>query len=143
MRRLIVDTCIWYALLDKADDKHNYADEIERVLQSHQIIIPFPVLYETLNTRFVKNNYQQCQRIFDFINNPAKVTIIPDDRYREKALQIINQNSSKKQQHALVDLVIRLMMEDVNLGPLAVYNFNVDDFSGVGNTEVISPQLVL
>ena len=39
-----------------------------------------------------------------------------------------------------VDMIIRLMMEDSSLGPIAVVSFNIEDFIGVNNVEVIDPR---
>lgn len=139
MSRLIVDTCIWYALFDPTDDKHSYSDIIENILEYHNLIIPYPVLYETLNTRFVKNNYKQCDGLFSFINDPQKVSLVPDCRYREKALNIIKQGLNNHQHYSLVDIIIRLMMEDVDLGDKSVLSFNKNDFTGIKNVDVFSP----
>ena len=48
----------------------------------------------------------------------------------------LNQNKS----YSLVDMIIRLMMEDSSLGPIAVVSFNIEDFIGVNNVEVIDPR---
>lgn len=142
MKRLLVDTCIWYALLDKQDEHFKYADRIENTLNTHQLIVPYPVLYETLNTRFSHNVYNQCERIFRFLNDPNKCVKIPDDTYREKAMAIFEQNTNQSQKLALVDIIIRLMMDDVNLGPLTVYSFNIGDFIDkyTDKVEVMSPK---
>ena len=142
MKRLLVDTCVWYALLDKQDDNAKYASKIENVLKTHQLIVPYPVLYETLNTRFSHNEYKQCERIFRYLNDPEKCVKIPDDTYREKAMAIFEQNPTQSQTFALVDIIIRLMMDDVNLGPMIVYSFNVRDFIDkyTGTIEVVSPK---
>lgn len=142
MKRLLVDTCVWYALLDQQDDASIYAEKIENALKTHQLIVPYPVLYETLNTRFSHNQYGQCERIFRFLNDPNKCVKIPDDSYREKAMAIFEQNTTQTQKYALVDIIIRLMMEDVNLGPMIVYSFNVRDFIDKFNgiVEVVSPK---
>lgn len=142
MKRLLVDSCVWYALLDKQDEHFECADRIENTLKNHQLIVPYPVLYETLNTRFSHNTYNQCEKIFSFLNDPNKCVKIPDDMYREKAIAIFEQNINQFQKFALVDIIIRLMMEDVDLGPLVVYSFNVGDFIDkyTGMVEVVSPE---
>lgn len=128
MKRLLVDTCIWYALLDKQDSNAKYASVIEDALKNHQLIVPYPILYETLNTRFSHNQYEQCDKIFVYLNDPNKCICVPDDMYREQALMLFEQNISLCRRFALVDIIIRLMMEDVNLGPMIVYSFNSRDF---------------
>lgn len=64
MKRLIVDSCVWFALLGKSDDKHCYADKIKKVLDLHEFIVPFPTLYETINTRLARNEYHQMEGLF-------------------------------------------------------------------------------
>lgn len=142
MKRLIIDTCIWYALLDKTDSQAKYADIIKKILDTHQLIIPFPSLYETINTKFIKNEYGQATQLFTYLNNSLKVILIPDNNYKEKALDIVQSNISKGKHFSLVDTIIRLMMEDTSLGEIAVMTFNVGDFYGVNNTEIIDPSSI-
>ena len=140
MKRLIVDSCVWFALLDKTDDKHKYADQIKRVLDIHELIVPFPTLYETINTRLSRNEYRQMEGLFEHLQKEGQVVLIPDTKYRDKALQIVNEQISTDKTFSLVDMIIRLMMEDDTLGDVAVYSFNVRDFVGVGYKEVFSPE---
>lgn len=140
MKRLLVDSCIWYAIWDETDDKHSYCEVIEKTISAHQLIIPYPILYETLNSRFVGNRYKQCENFFKVLNSTGKVTLVPDEKYRGKALRILNAGSDRYQQYSLVDMIIRLMMEDISLGPLSVYTFNTKDFLGVNSVEVCSPE---
>ena len=142
MKRLIVDTCIWYALLDKSDSYAIYADTIKEIFDKHQLLVPFPSLYETINTRFVKNVCNQATNLFIYLSNRDKIILIPDDDYRDKALETVNSNLNKNKQYSLVDTIIRLMMEDVSLGDIAVMTFNVGDFIGVNNIEVVSPETI-
>ena len=140
MKRLIVDSCVWFALLDKSDDKHCYADRIRKVLELHELIVPFPTLYETINTRLTRNEYHQMEGLFDQLHKEGHVTLVPDTKYRDKALSIVNGQILTHKTYSLVDLVIRLMMEDVTLGDIAVFTFNVKDFVGVNNVVVVSPE---
>ena len=142
MKRLIVDTGIWYALLDRTDYKAMYANTIKEIFDKHQLIVPYPSLYETINTKFIKNEYNQATNLFLYLSNHDKIILIPDDEYRDKALETVNSNLSKGKQYSLVDTIIRLMMEDVSLGDIAVITFNVGDFYGVNRTEIINPETI-
>lgn len=54
----IVDTGFWFGLYDKNDslEYHNAAIRIAPKLERfNKIIIPWPSLYETLNTKFMKS----------------------------------------------------------------------------------------
>jgi len=140
MKRIIVDTGVWYACFDKTDENYPYSNRILSVLQFSVIIVPFPTLYETLNTRFVKNTYGQMDSLNSFLSVPERVHLVSDTKYKEKALLSVLSNVEKKKHYSLVDLIIRLMMEDTSLGEKAVMTFNVGDFMGVNNTELINPR---
>jgi len=84
MKRLIVDSCVWFALLDESDDKHCYADKIKKVLDLHELIVPFPTLYETINTRLARNEYHQMEGLFGQLYKEGHVTLVPDTEYRPK-----------------------------------------------------------
>ncbi len=139
MKRLIVDTGIWYAFLDKKDSKHAYVEEIGDIMENHQLLVPYPSLYETINTRLMRNQYKQADNLFLYLNNQDKVVLVPDDAYREKALEAVQNKLKTNKAYSLVDMIIRLMMEDDTLGPRAVMTFNVSDFAGVNSIEVIDP----
>lgn len=137
---VIVDTCIWYALVDKDDAYSKYADTIVKLLMPHKVLVPYPSLYETINTRLMRNQNRQADKLFVYLNNPEKVHLIPDDAYREQALNAVQFSLEQGKTYSLVDMIIRLMMEDVNLGNIAVMTFNVGDFMGVNSTEIINPE---
>ena len=80
MKRLIVDSCVWFALLDKGDDKHRYADKIKKVLEIHELIVPFPTLYETINTRLTRNEYHQMEGLFGQLYKEGHVTLVSDTK---------------------------------------------------------------
>ncbi|MCH5221288.1 MAG: hypothetical protein J1F05_03035 [Muribaculaceae bacterium] len=137
MKRLIVDTGIWYAAFDESDDKHSYSQVIKKLLDEYNIIIPFPSLYETLNTRFIRNKHHQVDSLNILLKDPNKVLLVNDDNYRERALKAVTTLPYK---YSLVDMIIRLMIEDTSLGSVALLTFNVKDFVGINNTEIIDPQ---
>ena len=66
--------------------------------------------------------------------------LVYDDKYREQALKSVSSNLNQNKSYSLVDMIIRLMMEDSSLGPIAVVSFNIEDFIGVNNVEVIDPR---
>lgn len=65
--------------------------------------------------------------------------MLTDDVYRERAFEAVQFYLRQGKTYSLVDMVIRLIMEDVNLGQIAVMTFNVEDFVGVNSTEIINP----
>ena len=139
MKSVIVDTGVWYACFDKTDSHYNCSDNILRVLRESKIIIPFPTLYETINTRFAKNTHGQMGGLERFVNNPQSVQIVDDTKYKKEALDLVFRNVEQKKGYSLVDMIIRLMMEDVSLGELNVLTFNRKDFLDLGQDRVFDP----
>ena len=51
---VLIDTGFWYAYYDGSDEHHQEAQRVMGLLEKHRILIPFPSLYETIDTRFCK-----------------------------------------------------------------------------------------
>lgn len=60
MNNVLVDTGFWFALYDEKDQYHNKALKVMDRLINSRFLIPFPTLYETLNTSFVKKKEFTC-----------------------------------------------------------------------------------
>lgn len=141
MKSVIVDTCIWYALVDEKDVYAGCNEKIRQVLKHHVILVPYPSLYETINTKLIKNERKQADKLFGYLNNNEKVKLIMDDKYREEALSAVQFELKRGKHYSLVDMVIRLMMQDKSLGRVSVMTFNVKDFIGTGTgVEVVDPR---
>ena len=69
MKSVIVDTCIWYALVDEKDVYAGCNEKIRQVLKHHVILVPYPSLYETINTKLIKNERKQADKLFGYLNN--------------------------------------------------------------------------
>ena len=54
-KNLLLDSGFWYALYDVRDPFHEQADAFAKYLDFYTLVIPWPSLYETLNTRFVRH----------------------------------------------------------------------------------------
>lgn len=126
---VIVDSCFWYALFDSSDPYHTQALQIENKLRDVKFIVPFPTLYEVINTRFSKKD--SLDRFRRQISSPECV-LIPDEKYKDDVLRATFFFSLEKQRPiSLVDMIIRIMMEDVNLQIRGLLTFNVGDFVDV------------
>ncbi len=126
MQYVLIDTGFWYALFDKQDQYHKKATEIaEFIAQQHYFVLPFPTLYETLNTNFVKNYKVN----FDSFLKTHHIIRIDDAKYSDKALEATLKMSNY--QYSLVDMVLRMMILDVNLSIHAFITFNNRDFADV------------
>lgn len=57
MASILVDAGVWYALCDRRDRtvSQEVIDSIYERIKIHSIVLPWPILYETLRTRFVRS----------------------------------------------------------------------------------------
>ena len=140
MSNILVDSCFWYALFDRSDEHHHKAQIMQSYLEFGSIIIPFPVLYETLNTKFSKK--ENWMSGFQGYMNRETTTLVPDTKYRDLALSnTFSYSLDRKRPMAIVDMAIRLMLEDITLNIDALITFNVRDFVDIcnqKNIEIIS-----
>lgn len=116
MKTLIIDTGYWIALFNPEQDveKQDIVELITEIISNYQVLIPFPTLYEFLNSKFSRNH-----RAISFNDELAKLNYIKIDdiEYKERALN----NFFEKSQYvncedvSLVDEVIKEMIDDPNL----------------------------
>ena len=127
MVNILVDTGFWYGLYDKSDSYYYKANDLLDYLSLGTIIIPYPTLYETINTRIAKNT----KGISDFkrIIEKKQTILIEDNLYKSEALDLtFNSSIYLNKPYSLVDMVIRLMLEDENLKINYLISFNPKDF---------------
>lgn len=129
---VVVDSCFWFSLLKNRDsDYHNEAVKIYEMLNEIGVyfIIPYPSLYETINTRLMKEGHREKARWFftQLISNNHFVIAI-DDVYRNAAFQstISEQNDRGI---SFVDNIIREMLMDKASQIKALLTFNSKDFA--------------
>jgi len=128
MTNILIDTSFWYALYNVRDEHYNKANELIEYLSLGNIIIPYPCLYETINTRFAKNNLSDFKRIIE----KHSTFLIEDNSYKSEALDFTFNSSIKLfKPYSLVDMVIRLMLEDETLNINYLISFNPEDFIDV------------
>ncbi len=129
-KSIIVDTGYWLALFDPKDGYFSQAGPKSHYLESeHKIMFPWPTLYETLGTKFVKNSQgiNNLQRLLKRQN----ILFIDDVAYRHNALDLTMQSAKRNRPISLCDMMIRLMLEDTNLRINAILTFNPKDFVDV------------
>ena len=125
-KTVITDSGFWYAFYEPRDQYHAQARQMVDLLQSSILLLPWPCLYETLNTRFAKN--KNAVRSFEILLRQPQVIRLPDEQYREAALEATITTAASRGV-ALVDMVIRLILEDVNVRKHGLLTFNQRDFS--------------
>ena len=121
---ILVDTGYFFALFNPKDQYHEEAIEKQEWLDEFPIAFPWPVLYETLNTRFVKNS-DYIQKIDKIISKPT-TEIIDDSLYRQDAYKTLSKSIYERK--SLVDLILCALIQDVNVKIDAILTFNERDF---------------
>lgn len=132
---VIVDTGFWYSFLGtREQERHSVAENVfyRLVQQETNFLVPFPTLYEAINTKLLKDKYRDKADWFlkQLQSNPHFINI-PDDEYKELAYNKTIEENYRG--FSLVDNVIRIMMEDKNLRISALLTFNVEDFIDVAS----------
>lgn len=132
---VIVDTGFWYSFLgNREQERHTVAENVfyRLVQQETNFLVPFPTLYEAINTKLLKDKYRDKADWFlkQLQSNPHFINI-PDDEYKELAYNKTIEENYRG--FSLVDNVIRVMMEDKSLRISALLTFNVEDFIDVAS----------
>jgi len=92
-------------------------------------LFPWPLYYEVLRTRFVRR--AGWVESFSQIARSAKLRVIDDVSYRERALEETLDISQRERGISLVDSVIRGVLCDPNISIIEMVTFNVKDFQDV------------
>jgi len=124
---VLLDTGFWYALYDSRDMHHEEAMILadERALDN--FMLPWPCLYETLNTRFVRR--REWLRSFRGLVRRQNVRMLADGPYRERALASVLEQGRASICLSLVDTVIREILRDLSVRVDAIVTFNDRDFA--------------
>jgi len=128
----LVDSGFWIALLDKRDQHYDEAQQKAEMLLDLHYIFPWPILYETLRTRFVRRPL--AVRKFEFFLKRPSTTYLEDARYREAALSAtLSEGRPSGRVFSLVDNVLRMIIADRTVRVDCVFTFNKRDFIDVCN----------
>jgi predicted nucleic acid-binding protein len=135
----ILDTGFLFALFDAHDPYNEEAVANSQLVNNLPVIIPWPCLYETINTRFVGKSIQ-LNKFEVFLKRPF-IKIEDDNEYREMAKDITFEWGRRRYRTiSLVDMVIRLMLDNDHLHIGYFFTFNPKDFVDVcRNKKIILP----
>ena len=86
-KRFVADSCFWFALFEPRDQYHRAATSLQEQLTVHDLIVPWPTLYEALNTRLVRRP-DRLARFKAIIERPS-TSIVEDRSYRTDSLRIV------------------------------------------------------
>tara|TARA_R110001592_G_scaffold9723_6_gene51512 strand:+ start:1193 stop:1621 length:429 start_codon:yes stop_codon:yes gene_type:complete len=141
MKSIVLDTGYWIALFNP--EKNSKKQDIVKVVSelidenNYNILIPFPTLYEFLNTKLSRN---KTKIDFDVEFSKSKYQKIPDTLYRDKALKnFSNLFSFGHSDVSLVDEVIKEMIDDIGLPIDYIVTFDeaLKNFAIANNVEAI------
>ncbi|CEN54154.1 hypothetical protein [Capnocytophaga canis] len=127
---VLIDSCYWFGLYDEKDQYHSESEGISEMLRDCTIVIPFPSLYEVLNSTFIRR-----RTALDSLENvikSGKVSLLPDDKYRDSALEnVYKVHKEPMPKISLVDSIIREILSDTNVRIDALVTYNEKDFKDV------------
>ena len=132
MASILVDTGVWYALCDSRDRtvSQEVIDDLYARVKAHSIIMPWPIAYETLRTRFVHNRL--ALERFEREMRSQRINQVDDAPYRQDALALSIESSLRRRRPlSMVDCVLRLLIDDVSTKIRYVVTFNQPDFVDV------------
>ena len=129
---LLVDTGFFIALFNPRDPYHAAAREKQDWLEMLSIVMPWPILYETINTRFVRRPETIAR--FESIIHAPETEFLDDRPYRLEAYEdTLTQAKAQRHSMSLVDSVLCAILDDTNVRIDAMLTFNFRDFGHICN----------
>ena len=129
-RGMLVDSGYFFALFDPRDSRlHEEAIAMRKWLDTLTVILPWPILYETLNTRFARRP-GWIRGLQDIIRKENSM-LIDDSPYRRKAFDSVCERTDIRPGISLVDAILMELIKDRNLRIRAMLTFNHRDFRSV------------
>ena len=132
MPSALVDTGVWYALFDprdRADDREN-VEALAELLEAMTVVVPWPVTYETIRTRFARN--VGAMAAFERQLRSPRTVFLEDAAYREDALNHCFDSSLRMRRPlSLLDSLLRVIISDPNTRVDYLATYNDADFHDV------------
>ena len=129
---LLVDTGFFIALFNPRDQHHAAACEKQDWLEMLSIVIPWPILYETIDTRFARRPATIAR--FESIIHAPETEFLDDRPYRLEAYEdTLAQAKAQRHSRSLVDSVLCAILADTNVRIDAMLTFNFRDFGHICN----------
>lgn len=132
MQTILVDTGVWYAIFDPRDRPKERDEMIALgdILENERVVVPWPVTYETMCTRFTDNRI--ALEAFERLLKRPTIHIISDDKYRDEAVDECFESSLRqKRPLSLTDCLLRGVLRDPALRIKYFATFNERDFVDV------------
>jgi predicted nucleic acid-binding protein len=137
--RILVDTSYWIALFDKRDKSHEKALANTEYLLWLDVLIVWPIVYETFRTRFVRHP-EWVTRLEEILKQPNFV-FMDDAPYRDDALWLTLEFATRDfRPVSMVDMLCRLVISDGSVNVKYLLTTNTADFVDVclaSNVEIL------
>jgi len=128
-RAVLADTGFWIAVYDQRDAHHAAANSIMDSMTGGTFLFPWPLYYEVLRTRFVGR--PGWVEGFLRVRKAGRLYVLDDCKYRDRALETTLDLARSGRRLSLVDVIIRLVLDDRQLRIRELITFNVGDFRDV------------
>ncbi len=140
MKTICIDSGLMIAMYNPRDENHSKAKSYFNDYFSderNKMLVPWPILYETVRTKTVRDRKQMSILMRDWkrlvIQN--QLILIDDSEFRERALEECFTEIKRDPLHyrslSLVDRVIRNILMEVNIRIDYFITFNSGDFADV------------
>jgi predicted nucleic acid-binding protein len=127
---VLADTGYWIALFDPREERHADVADTADLIESLTLVMPWPILYETLRTRFVRRP-DWVARLDERLKKP-NVAFIDDEDYCQDAYSLTVEYSTRlKRPISMVDMLCRLLIADPNVRIDYLATINPRDFIDV------------
>ena len=126
--KVLIDTGFLYGYCDARDQHHDRALELFEQIKYFNLYLAWPVTYETLRTRCVRNKLSVG--IFEKFIRDTHIEYIDDSIYRQAVLKQTIKSAVRGRPISMVDMVLRFILEQlprIN----ALVTFNIGDFQDV------------
>ena len=124
---LLVDSGFFFALFNPRDPYHAAALEKQEWLEMLSVVMPWPILYETINTRFARRPGTVAR--LESIMRAPETEFLDDSPYRLEAYEdTLARAKSQDKAMSLVDSVLCAILDDTNVRIGAMLTFNLRDF---------------
>jgi predicted nucleic acid-binding protein len=138
--RIGVDACFLIALYDRRDSLNeiatSYFADFFNEATRHSLVLPWPVLYESISTRFARRHHSHSglRDHLHFLQRRNRLIFADDQAFRDTALSeslSSDMGTPVYRSLSMVDRVIRLMILEETLHMEAFITFNERDFADV------------
>ena len=129
MQRILIDSGFFFALVEPRDPYHDEALDKLYWLDMFPAVLPWPILYETINTRLVHDPDKVAQ--FERLANAPETEFVDDSPYRRAAYEDVIAPAKAGHPLSLVDAILHSIITDPDIRVDAMLTFNLSDFSHV------------